>query len=111
VRRNPTSGSLVLLISDGLDKNQQCDLLVKMERQKKNFKHIVWPTPLHKYKKSLPKSVSIKTILENVDALLSIHSLESLENLTFYLAQKTKGNLDILNWRTRILDRKKELST
>ena len=66
----------------------------------------MWPTPLHKYKKFFNKKD-----LKNVDALLSIHSLESLENLTFYLAQKTKGNLDILNWRTRILDRKKELST
>ena len=111
VRRTPTSGSLVLFISDGLDKNQQSDLLVKMERQKKNCKHIVWLTPLHKYKKSLPKSVSIKRILKNVDALLPVHSLESIENLTFYLARKTRGEIDILNWRERILDRERELTS
>ena len=57
------------------------------------------------------KSVSIKRILKNVDALLPIHSLESIENLTFYLARKTRGEIDFLNWRARILDRERELTS
>jgi len=110
VRRTPTSGSLVLFISDGLDKNHQSDLLIQMERLKKNCKHLLWLNPLLRYKKFLPKSVSIKRILKNVDALLPIHSLESIENLTLYLSRKPKGDSDILNWRARILDREKELT-
>ena len=110
VRRTPVSGSLVLFISDGLDKNHQSDLLIQMERLKKNCKHLLWLNPLLRYKKFLPKSVSIKRILKNVDALLPIHSLESIENLTLYLSRKPKGDSDILNWRTRILDREKELT-
>ena len=110
VRRTPASGSLVLFISDGLDKNHQSDLLIQMERLKKNCKHLLWLNPLLRYKKFLPKSVSIKRILKNVDALLPIHSLESIENLTLYLSRKPKGDSDILNWRTRILDREKELT-
>ena len=110
VRRTPTSSSLVLFISDGLDKNHQSDLLIQMERLKKNCKHLVWLNPLLRYKKFLPKSVSIKRILKNVDALLPIHSLESIENLTLYLSRKPKGDSDILNWRARILDREKELT-
>ena len=110
VRRTPTSGSLVLFISDGLDKNHQNDLLIQMERLKKNCKHLLWLNPLLRYKKFLPKSVSIKRILKNVDALLPIHSLESIENLTLYLSRKPKGDSDILNWRARILDREKELT-
>ena len=46
VRRTPTSGALVLFISDGLDKNHESDLLVQMERLKKNCKHLVWLNPL-----------------------------------------------------------------
>jgi len=111
VRRTPTSGSLVLFISDGLDKNHESDLLVQMKRLKKNCKHLVWLNPLLRYKKFLPKSVSIKRILKNVDALLPIHSLESIEKLTFYLARKTRGGSDILNWKARIMDREKELPT
>ena len=110
VRRTPVSGSLVLFISDGLDKNHQSDLLIQMERLKKNCKYLLWLNPLLRYKKFLPKSVSIKRILKNVDALLPIHSLESIENLTLYLSRKPKGDSDILNWRTRILDREKELT-
>ena len=111
VRRTPTSGSLVLFISDGLDKNHQSDLLVQMERLKKNCKHLVWLNPLLRYKKFLPKSVSIKRILKNVDALLPIHSLESIENLTLYLARNKRGESDILNWRLRIMDRERELTS
>ena len=111
VRRTPISGALVLFISDGLDKNHESDLLSQMERLKKNCKHLVWLNPLLRYKKFLPKSVSIKRILKNVDALLPIHSLESIENLTFYLAQKTRGEIDILNWRARIMDRERELTS
>ena len=111
VRRTPTSGSLVLFISDGLDKNHQSDLLVQMERLKKNCKHLVWLNPLLRYKKFLPKSVSIKRILKNVDALLPIHSLESIENLTLYLARNKRGESDILNWRSRIMDRERELTS
>ena len=82
-----------------------------MERLKKNCKHLLWLNPLLRYKKFLPKSVSIKRILKNVDALLPIHSLESIENLTFYLARKTRGEIDILNWRARIMDRERELTS
>ena len=82
-----------------------------MERLKKNCKHLVWLNPLLRYKKFLPKSVSIKRILKNVDALLPIHSLESIENLTFYLARNKRGESDILNWRSRIMDRERELTS
>ena len=101
----------MLFISDGLDKNHQSDLLVQMERLKKNCKHLVWLNPLLRYKKFLPKSVSIKRILKNVDALLPIHSLESIENLTLYLARNKRGESDILNWRARIMDRERELTS
>ena len=83
----------------------------QMERLKKNCKHLVWLNPLLRYKKFLPKSVSIKRILKNVDALLPIHSLESMENLTLYLTKKTRGETDILNWRARILDREREFTS
>ena len=66
---------------------------------------------LLRYKKFLPKSVSIKRILKNVDALLPIHSLESIENLTLYLARNKRGESDILNWRARIMDRERELTS
>ena len=111
VRRTPSSGALVLFISDGLDKNHQSDLLAQMERLKKNCKYLVWLNPLLRYKKFLPKSVSIKRILKNVDALLPIHSLESIENLTFYLARKTRADTDTLNWRSRIIAREREVIT
>ena len=111
VRRTPTSGALVLFISDGLDKNHQSDLLVQMERLKKNCKYLVWLNPLLRYKNFLPKSVSIQRILKHVDALLPIHSLESIENLTFYLARKTRADIDTLNWRSRIIAREREVIT
>ena len=63
-----------------------------------------------RYKKFLPKSVSIKRILKNVDALLPIHSLESIENLTLYLARNKREESDVLNWRARIMDRERELT-
>ena len=47
--------------------------------------------PSSQIQKVFTKKCLYNKAFKNLDALLSIHSLESTENLPFYLAQKQKG--------------------
>ena len=71
---------------------------------------MVWLNPLLRFTDFLPKSISIKRILLNVDAFLPIHSIESMQNLTSSIGKNlVKENNDIFNWHNKIERQSKEL--
>ena len=105
VRRVSSSSSLIFLISDGLDRDHNTDLFNQMERLQKSCYKLVWLNPLLRFKDFLPKSISIKRILLNVDAFLPIHSVESIQNLTSSIAKNLeKKNGDIYKWHNKIIE-------
>ena len=109
VRRVSSSSSLIFLISDGLDRDHNTDLFNQMERLQKSCYKLVWLNPLLRFKDFLPKSISIKRILLNVDAFLPIHSVESIQNLTSSIAKNLeKKNGDIYKWHNKIIKETQE---
>ena len=65
--------------------------------------------PLLRFTDFLPKSISIKRILLNVDAFLPIHSIESMQNLTSSIGiNLVKEHKDIFTWRNKIEPKSKE---
>ena len=105
VRRVSSSSSLIFLISDGLDRDHNTDLFNQMERLQKSCYKLIWLNPLLRFKDFLPKSISIKRILLNVDAFLPIHSVESIQNLTSSIAKNLgKKNGDIYKWHNKIIE-------
>ena len=109
VRRVSSSSSLIFLISDGLDRDHNTDLFNQMERLQKSCYKLVWLNPLLRYKDFLPKSISIKRILLNVDAFLPIHSVMSIQNLTYSIAKNLeKKNGDIYKWHNKIIKETQE---
>ncbi len=80
-RRVLGQGALVLLISDGLDRDAGFGLQREMERLHKSCRRLVWLNPLLRYEGFEPKSMGIKAILPHVDDFRPVHNLESLSDL------------------------------
>jgi len=110
VRRVSSSNSIIFLITDGLDRDHSTDLFNQMERLQKSCYKLVWLNPLLRFTDFLPKSISIKRILLNVDAFLPIHSIESMQNLTSLISKNlVKEHNDIITWHNKIEPQSKEL--
>ena len=110
VRRVSSSNSIVFLITDGLDRDHSTDLFNQMERLQKSCYKLVWLNPLLRFKDFLPKSISIKRILLNVDAFLPIHSIESMQNLTSLISKNLeKEHNNTFSWQNKIETQNKEL--
>ena len=80
-RRLLTQNQTLLLITDGLERDDSGNLDFEINRLSLFANNIIWLNPLLRYKKFEPKVNSIKTILRHVDKHLPIHNLNSIRNL------------------------------
>ena len=80
-RRLHGQGAVVLLISDGLDRDSAEDLARQMERLHKSCRKLIWLNPLLRYREFEAKPAGIKAMLPHVDAFLPVHNLQSLMDL------------------------------
>jgi len=80
-RRLHGEAPLVLLISDGLDREGAEDLARQMERLHKSCRRLVWLNPLLRYDNFEARPAGIKAMLPHVDAFLPVHNLNSLLEL------------------------------
>jgi len=101
-RRVLGRGPIVLLITDGLDREHDPALKREMERLHKSCHRLIWLNPLLRYEKFAPKSMSIQAMLGHVDAFRPIHSLASMEELVASLAGITDSqDRDLAAWQRR----------
>lgn len=80
-RRVLAQGALVLLITDGLDRDAAVGLEAEIERLHKSCRRLIWLNPLLRYEGFEPKAQGIKALLPHVDNFRPIHNLESLKDL------------------------------
>lgn len=80
-RRVLAQGAVVLLISDGLDRDVAAGLSEEAERLHKSCRRFIWLNPLLRYNKFQPQAAGMRALLPHVDDFRSIHNLESLEDL------------------------------
>jgi uncharacterized protein with von Willebrand factor type A (vWA) domain len=80
-RRLLGQGAVVLLISDGLDREGAEGLARQMERLHKSCRRLIWLNPLLRYPEFEAKPAGIKAMLPHVDAFLPVHNLQSLAEL------------------------------
>lgn len=80
-RRVLTQGAIVVLITDGLDREVGAGLNKEMERLHKSCRRLIWLNPLLRYDGFAPKSQGVRAILPHVDDFRPVHSLDSLEQL------------------------------
>ncbi len=87
-RRVLAQGAWLLLISDGLDRDDQHDLAAEAERLHKSTKRFVWCNPLLGFAEFSPKASGIRALLPHVDEFRPIHNLDSLAALVAALREK-----------------------
>lgn len=87
-RRVLGQGAVVLLISDGLDRDAAAGLEEQMERLHKSCRRLIWLNPLLRYEGFEPKSMGVKAILPHVDDFRPVHNLASLRDLAEVLARQ-----------------------
>jgi uncharacterized protein len=99
-RRVLSQGAVVMLISDGLDRDAGADIGREMERLHKSSRRLIWLNPLLRYEGFAPKSLGVRAILPHVDEFRPVHSLESLEALVVALSKPGPRRLDAAaSWR------------
>jgi len=80
-RRVLGQNAVVLLISDGLDRDAGADLAPAMERLHKSCRKLIWLNPLLRFEGFEPRAAGMRAMLPHVDAFLPAHNLDSLVQL------------------------------
>jgi hypothetical protein len=80
-RRVLGQGAIVLLITDGLDRDAGDGLAETAERLHKSCRRLVWLNPLLSFRGFEPKASGIRAMLPHVDDFLPVHDLDSLAAL------------------------------
>ena len=80
-RRVLGQNAVVLLISDGLDRDAGADLSEAMDRLHKSCRKLIWLNPLLRYEAFQPVATGVRLMLPHVDAFLPAHNLDSLVDL------------------------------
>ena len=80
-RRVLGQNAVVLLISDGLDRDLGKDLGLEMERLHKSCMRLLWLNPLLRYRDFEARPAGIRAMLPHCDVFMSAHNIESLREL------------------------------
>ena len=81
-RRVLAQGALVLLITDGLDRDAGEGLELEMDRLHRSCRRLIWLNPLLRYDRFEPRSLGMKAMLPHTDEFKTVHNLNSLVDLS-----------------------------
>lgn len=80
-RRVLGQGAIVLLITDGLERDDTATLARAAGRLHRSARRVVWLNPLLRYDAFAPKAQGVKALLAHVDELRPVHNLMSMADL------------------------------
>jgi len=80
-RRVLTQGAVVLLITDGLERDADDTLAFEIDRLHRSCRRLIWLNPLLRFHGFEARAKGVQTILGHVDELRPIHNLESMAEL------------------------------
>jgi uncharacterized protein len=97
-RRVLAQGAHVLLMTDGLERDDTELLGREMARLKRAARRIVWLNPLLRYDGFAPLAAGVRAILPQVDEFRPVHNLDSLEDLARALSYDRQAAYDPRLW-------------
>ncbi len=86
-RRVLGQNAVILLISDGLDRDLGRELSKEMDRLHKSCHRLLWLNPLLRYRDFEARPAGIRAMLPHVDVFMSAHNIDSLIELGKVLNQ------------------------
>ncbi|MEO0388714.1 MAG: VWA domain-containing protein [Pseudomonadota bacterium] len=96
-RRVLGQGAVVLLITDGLDRDDAGALGAAAERLRLSSRKLIWVNPLLRWDGFRPKARGVRALLPHVDSFRAGHSIGSLEALAQTLSEADdRGDRDRL---------------
>jgi uncharacterized protein with von Willebrand factor type A (vWA) domain len=87
-RRVLAQGAIVLLITDGLERDADETLAFEMDRLHRSCRRLIWLNPLLRFEGFEARARGIKAILPHVDEMRPIHNLESMAGLVAALEHR-----------------------
>lgn len=80
-RRVLGQGAIVLLITDGLERDDVTGLGEEMERLRKSCRRLIWLNPLLRFVGFEPRARGVRAMLPHVDEFRAVHNLNALADL------------------------------
>jgi uncharacterized protein len=100
-RRVLGQGAVVLLVTDGLERDSDGDLAFEMDRLHRSCRRLVWLNPLLRFDGFEAKAQGVRAMLPHVDEFRPIHNLDAMADLVAVLdARRTRG-FDARKWLGR----------
>jgi uncharacterized protein with von Willebrand factor type A (vWA) domain len=85
-RRVLTGGAIVLLITDGLERDPDERLAFEIDRLHRSCRRLIWLNPLLRFEGFEAKARGVRTMLPHVDEFRPVHNLASIAELCRALA-------------------------
>ena len=98
-RRVLGQGAVVLLVTDGLDRDGAAGLAENMDRLHRSCRRLIWLNPLLRWDGFQPKSQGIRAMLPHVDEFRTVHNLDSLRALVELLSRPASPRVGGETWR------------
>jgi uncharacterized protein len=80
-RRVLGGGAIVLLITDGLERDPDDRLAFEIDRLHRSCRRLIWLNPLLRFEGFEAKARGVQTMLPHVDEFRPVHNLDSMEAL------------------------------
>jgi uncharacterized protein with von Willebrand factor type A (vWA) domain len=100
-RRVLGQGAIVVLFTDGLERDGAENLAREMERLRKSCRRLIWVNPLLRFGAFQAKALGIRTMLPYVDEFRPIHNLASMADLCRALSSAGGAETDPKAWLKR----------
>ncbi|CUA83858.1 Uncharacterized conserved protein, contains von Willebrand factor type A (vWA) domain [Chelatococcus sambhunathii] len=97
-RRVLAQGAVVLLFTDGLERDVGDDLSFEMDRLHRSCRRLVWLNPLLRFDGFEARARGIRAMLPHVDDFRTLHNLAAMEELCAALAGPARRAEDPRRW-------------
>jgi uncharacterized protein len=97
-RRVLGQGAVVLLFTDGLERDTDEDLGLEMDRLHRSCRRLIWLNPLLRFGGFEARARGIRAILPHVDEFRPVHSLAAIADLCEALSEGGRAGTDPRRW-------------
>ena len=97
-RRVLGQGAVVLLITDGLERDDVAGVSAEMERLRKSCRRLIWLNPLLRFDGFEARARGVRAMLPHVDEFRPVHNLSALTDLCAALGKGSGRSIDPRRW-------------